>query len=276
MPDMELLAEMIDRASVKHGGASGRRLAEIAAADGFEVSHSTLNKIRKGTYESEPSPSTLRAIAHLAKVSEHTLLARYRDPVQIQHSEIHRAFVEWLNGWYRLQNLTLDYARLRGIPFDDAEGELRHVRDMFEDQRNGTGRPWTPPWNPGASFQPGEEPWNRAWWAVAEPSVDRPGVIRIAFGDWDIERVRAYRARLEKEAGSGVETSETADASSEGDPPEEVVRPFRRPGWGKLPPPPVFDPETMAADERDKESDDEPDDEEPTDTPQDDDEPPSD
>lgn len=64
------LPELIELASTKHGGASGRRLADIAAEAGFDVSHTTLNRIRSGTYSGAPTPATIRAIAWLAGVSD--------------------------------------------------------------------------------------------------------------------------------------------------------------------------------------------------------------
>ncbi|MFQ2844088.1 hypothetical protein [Mycobacterium paragordonae] len=191
MADMRLLAELLDRASERHNGASGRRLADIAKADGFDVSHSTLNKIRKGTYTSEPTVATLRAIAHLARVREDKVLYSIKEPKGIEDAAVERAFTEWLNAWYREQNLVLDYARARRIAFEDAEEELQDVKTMFE-ERN-IGRPWTPPWNPGPEFQAGEEPWKAEWWVTSEPSPDFPGAIRIGFGGWDVEKVRRNR-----------------------------------------------------------------------------------
>lgn len=69
------LPELIEQASVKHNGASGRRLADIAADAGYDVSHTTLNRIRSGTYQGAPTPTTIRAIAHLAGVPEEQAFA---------------------------------------------------------------------------------------------------------------------------------------------------------------------------------------------------------
>lgn len=198
MTDMRLLAELVEQASARYNDASGRRLAEIAQADGFDVSHSTLNKIRAGTYTSEPSVATLRAIAHLARVSEEKLLASIKDAEGIDDAATERAFVEWLNCWYRTQNQALAYARQRGISFADAEKELLDVKSMFEDTRGDTGRPWTPPWNPGEKFRAGERPWKREWWTttreVPAPRGLSGTITEISLGgDWDVERVRARR-----------------------------------------------------------------------------------
>ena len=201
MPDMKYLAEMVDRASHKHNNASGRQLAKIAEADGYEVSHSTLNKIRAGTYTSDPSPSTLRAIAHLAAVPEHKLLARFTDPAEIEHSELERAFVEWLNAWYQLQNRTLDYARLRGIDFSAAEAELPELRDMFEEVRTRTGRRWTPPWNPGPEFEADEQPWTADFWNTTTAVPSPSGGHTYRFGrTYDLSKLRESRAETARAA----------------------------------------------------------------------------
>lgn len=74
------LSELIELASAKHNGASGRRLADIAADAGFDVSHTTLNRIRSGTYNGAPSATTIKAIAWLASVSEdHAFAAAGQD-----------------------------------------------------------------------------------------------------------------------------------------------------------------------------------------------------
>lgn len=66
------LVELIDVAAARHGGVSGRRLAEVAQKAGHDISHATLNRIRQGTYLSRPSAVSVRAIAYLAGVSEDT------------------------------------------------------------------------------------------------------------------------------------------------------------------------------------------------------------
>jgi hypothetical protein len=64
------LIELIDIAAKRHGGASGRRLAELAQRAGHDISHATLNRLRQGTYATRPSDASIRAIAYLADVAE--------------------------------------------------------------------------------------------------------------------------------------------------------------------------------------------------------------
>ncbi|KZM78369.1 hypothetical protein [Cellulosimicrobium sp. I38E] len=61
------LRDLAQRA-VDERGLSGRRLADLAREHGFELTHSTFNWIRSGTYKSRPSPETVKAIAWLAGV----------------------------------------------------------------------------------------------------------------------------------------------------------------------------------------------------------------
>lgn len=75
MTEKHTLPELIELASTKHDGASGRRLADIAADAGYDVSHTTLNRIRSGTYNGAPTATTIKAIAHLAGVSEERAFA---------------------------------------------------------------------------------------------------------------------------------------------------------------------------------------------------------
>jgi len=69
------LVELIDAAAARHGGVSGRRLAQIARDGGHDVTHATLNRIRQNSYLSRPSVATVRAIAYLAGVAEDTAFA---------------------------------------------------------------------------------------------------------------------------------------------------------------------------------------------------------
>jgi hypothetical protein len=69
------LIDLIEIAVQQHGGASGRRLAELAQRAGHDVSHATLNRLRQGTYATRPSDASIRAIAYLADVSESTAFA---------------------------------------------------------------------------------------------------------------------------------------------------------------------------------------------------------
>jgi hypothetical protein len=106
------LIELIDIAAQRHGGASGRRLAELAQRAGHDISHATLNRLRQGTYATRPSDASIRAIAYLADVSENTAFAAagvtapaaaaYQPPAEAQRmttrqrkaiNELIRAFV---------------------------------------------------------------------------------------------------------------------------------------------------------------------------------------
>lgn len=65
------LSALLDLATHRHATTSGRALERIAQAAGHQIVHTTINGIRKGTYKSEPSDDTIRAIAWLAGVSDH-------------------------------------------------------------------------------------------------------------------------------------------------------------------------------------------------------------
>lgn len=64
------LMDLIEVAVKRHGGASSRRLADLAQRAGHDVSHNTLNRLRQGTYASRPADASVRAIAYLAEVPE--------------------------------------------------------------------------------------------------------------------------------------------------------------------------------------------------------------
>jgi len=68
------LNELIDLAVERHDGASGRELEDIARRGGHKIVHTTINQIRNGTYKSNPSLRTLRALAWLAGVPERVAL----------------------------------------------------------------------------------------------------------------------------------------------------------------------------------------------------------
>ncbi|WP_178945936.1 hypothetical protein [Kocuria sp. TGY1127_2] len=63
------LRELAEKA-VADRGLSGRRLAFLAQDHGFELTHTTFNHLRAGTYKAHPSEDTLRALAWLAGVHE--------------------------------------------------------------------------------------------------------------------------------------------------------------------------------------------------------------
>lgn len=71
-PQPPTLQHLFDLAVDKHGTNSGRRLAELAREHGFEVTHTTINKIRSGAYKSRPSEDTIEAFAWLAGVPAET------------------------------------------------------------------------------------------------------------------------------------------------------------------------------------------------------------
>lgn len=71
-------------------------------------------------------------------------------------------FAEWQQARNRMLNAVLGYARARAIPFAKAQSELDAVQQMTNDVTYG--RPWTPPWDPGAEFDEEDEPWRAHWW----------------------------------------------------------------------------------------------------------------
>ncbi|WP_232003803.1 hypothetical protein [Mycobacterium sp. 1465703.0] len=81
---------------------------------------------------------------------------------------VETTFENWQRARNQLNTRVLHYARARGISFKEAEEELPHVQQMATDVANGTGRPWTPPWDPGAEFEEGEEPWKSEFWTYTE------------------------------------------------------------------------------------------------------------
>ncbi|MEH3135919.1 MAG: hypothetical protein PGN30_13075 [Mycolicibacterium neoaurum] len=106
-------------------------------------------------------------------------------------------FDDWQAARNRMLNVVLEYAATRGIPFQEAEEELADVQQMASDVQLGTGRPWTPPWNPGAEFREGETPWKREWWAIIEQNI---GGISTIGHSYDVEKVRRNRAGDEQRA----------------------------------------------------------------------------
>lgn len=74
------LAAVIESASLKHGGASDRRLAEIARQAGHEISHHVLSRLHRGsglTNPHAPTAAVVRAIAFLSQMPETDVLASY-------------------------------------------------------------------------------------------------------------------------------------------------------------------------------------------------------
>lgn len=131
---------------------------------GTTVSHSTLNRIRRGTYGSVPTESVLKAVAYLAGVPEERVLSA---PDASAGRRPDAIFDDWQRAKAKVLNLEIEYAMARDIPIDEAEEELSHVLQMVFDTR--VGRPWTPPWQPGDAFDPDDEPWKAEWWATSTP-----------------------------------------------------------------------------------------------------------
>ncbi|ALY07679.1 immunity repressor [Gordonia phage Howe] len=187
MTEPTSLADFVEVASRKHNNASGRRLAEIAAAHGYEVSHSTLNRIRRGTYGSVPTEGVLKAIAYLAGVPEERVLSA-PDASSGRRPDV--IFDDWQRAKAKVLNLEIEYAMARQIPIDEAEDELSHVLQMVYDTRQG--RPWTPPWRPGDAFDPDDEPWKSEWWATSTPISAADRFEELGMGTPEqLERLRA-------------------------------------------------------------------------------------
>ncbi|WP_301144563.1 hypothetical protein [Mycolicibacterium fortuitum] len=112
MAKAKSLMDLIEIAVKRHGGASGRRLADIAQQGGHDISHATLNRLRQGAYASQPTDASIRAVAYLAEVPETVAFAavgvrppmndQYQLPVEAQRldtrqrralDEMLRAFV---------------------------------------------------------------------------------------------------------------------------------------------------------------------------------------
>ncbi|MDO3401925.1 helix-turn-helix transcriptional regulator [Mycolicibacterium neoaurum] len=106
-------------------------------------------------------------------------------------------FDDWQAARNRMLNVVLEYAATRKISFQAAEEELADVQQMASDVQLDTGRPWTPPWNPGAEFREGETPWKREWWAIIEQNI---GGISTIGHSYDVEKVRRNRAGDEQRA----------------------------------------------------------------------------
>ncbi|BBZ80039.1 hypothetical protein MANY_53760 [Mycolicibacterium anyangense] len=128
---------------------------------------------------------------------------RRLDPNIVSAGEIRPSdaiFDDWLAARNRMLNLVLEYAATRRISFQLAENELSQVQQMATDVQLGTGRPWTPPWNPGPEFEPGDEPWRAEWWSTWRhvPSSEAfPGTLGVisesGAGQYDVSAVKAFR-----------------------------------------------------------------------------------
>lgn len=171
MTGARTLRDLVEQAAGRHGNASGRQLAQIAQKAGYDVSHATLNRIRRGAYPSAPSPGTIRAIAFLAGVSEETAFAAAGDDAAEGGDRgAERAFNQWAQLQMQARMLVFRYAQAREIPIATAEEELREVLVMSEQVREG--RPWTPPWDPGEGYSDKDTPWIEEWWSQEAVEVD--------------------------------------------------------------------------------------------------------
>jgi hypothetical protein len=67
------LAEVVELAFTRTGATSSRRLQEYASRHSYELTHSTINLIRKGVYPSRPKDKTIEALAFLSGVHMDTV-----------------------------------------------------------------------------------------------------------------------------------------------------------------------------------------------------------
>ena len=145
--DPKTLRDYLELAAERRATNSGRRLAEIAQDAGHEISHSTVNRIRKGDYPSAPTAGILRAIAFLALEPEEDVFAAAPDTSN--WAELESLVAEFLVAHERTRIIVGRYARLRGLVPEAAEAELLSIapqrNDFFHNHRN-----WTPPWDPAA------------------------------------------------------------------------------------------------------------------------------
>ncbi|MFE3105972.1 hypothetical protein [Nocardia tengchongensis] len=186
MTETPTLDELVERASIRHNGASGRRLAEIAQQAGYEVSHATLNRIRRGTYRSTPTDQTLKAVAFLAGVDADVAYSAAAAELETTRRTADLYF-EWARLQFQSRQLTYEYARSRDISPDEAGRELAEILEMDEDRRHG--RPWTPPWDPGPQFGERDTPWLASWWRVEPKEVDLSARLGGEFAGMKVHQI---------------------------------------------------------------------------------------
>lgn len=75
------LKDLLEQAKVDRGVTSGRALADLTQGRESSIDRTQVNSILAGTYKSELRPSTIRAIAWLAGVSEAEAFAAAEQPV---------------------------------------------------------------------------------------------------------------------------------------------------------------------------------------------------
>lgn len=76
------LAEVVELAFTRTGASSSRALEEYAHRNGFELTHSTINLIRKGSYPSRPKDKTLESLSFLSGVPLDTVRALAKLPAK--------------------------------------------------------------------------------------------------------------------------------------------------------------------------------------------------
>lgn len=180
------LADYVELASQKHNGASGRQLAAIAEKDGFDVSRSTLNRIRKGNYASIPTTATLQAIAHLARVSEAEVFsAAIYDDDDSDWPELEKAFEDWYEARARILAITTRYARLRGVAIAEASRELNQMAAQYEDAMAGRSG-WYPPWDSDPDPDEGTAPAGPRFDIAHMPPDENPDVIAASSDDSEV------------------------------------------------------------------------------------------
>ncbi|GAA3962771.1 hypothetical protein [Gordonia caeni] len=172
------LGELIDAASKRHNGASGRRLAELAQEAGYSLSHATINRLRRGDV-GKINQATIEALAHLAAVPLEVVMATAAGDTGPSPESLAR---DYSRIQADLLRVAFDYARARGIKINEARDELEEVLVMSHQLKDG--RPWTPPWNPGEDFEAEDTPWKESWWhtpAAAEYQRRRDLALRDRY-----------------------------------------------------------------------------------------------
>jgi hypothetical protein len=81
----QTLAQVVELAFVRTGASSSRAMQEYAQRHDFELTHSTINLIRKGTYPSRPKDKTLQALSFLAGVPLNTVRSLAQLPPKTLH-----------------------------------------------------------------------------------------------------------------------------------------------------------------------------------------------
>jgi hypothetical protein len=141
--DKKTLRDFIELAAERRKVESGRKLAEIAQQAGHDISHSTINRIRKGDYPSAPTAAVLKAIAFLAQEPDELVFAAAPDTSD--WAELEGLVADYLVTHERVRIIVDRYARLRGLIPEVAEAELRNLapqRNWFFHRH----ADWSPPW----------------------------------------------------------------------------------------------------------------------------------